>query len=95
MWLRRLQQTLMRMHIYPSPTSSSKPSLPFISQASISLNCIPPLSRLGVRVVASYRPLSTPISDLPVPSYAMDIRVEIDHQGSQLHYPDMKRLSLQ
>ncbi|KAF8810927.1 hypothetical protein BYT27DRAFT_7253232 [Phlegmacium glaucopus] len=80
---------------YPSPsTSSSKPSLPFISEAKRSLNCSSPRSRLDeVRAVAPYRPLSPPTSDLPVPSDAVDIHLEVDHEGIQLRYPEMKRLS--
>ena len=75
---------------YPSP-SSSKLSLSFIPQAKRARNYTPPRSRPGARVV-TYRPPSPPTSDLPIPSDA-DIQVEVDHEGIQLRYPDMKRLS--
>ena len=78
---------------YPSPsTSSSKPSLSFIPQAKRARNYTPPRSRPGVRVVTSYRPPSPPTSDLPIPSDA-DIHVEVDHEGIQHRYAEMKRLS--
>ena len=79
---------------YPSPSrSSSKLSLSF-PQAKRDRNCTPPRSRPGVRVVpmVSYRPPSPPTSDLPIPSDA-DIHVEVDQEGIQLRYPEMKRLS--
>lgn len=74
---------------YPSP-SSSKPSLS--SHAKRARNYTPPRSRPGVRVVTSYRPPSPPTSDLPIPSDA-DIHVDVDHEGIQLRYAEMKRLS--
>ena len=78
---------------YPSPSpSSSKHSLSFIPQAKRARYYTPPRSRPGVRVVTSYRPPSPPTSDLPIPSDA-DIHVEVDHEGIQLRYPEMKRLS--
>jgi hypothetical protein len=43
-------------------------------------------------VVTSYRPPSPPTSDLPIPSDA-DICVEVDHEGIQLRYAEMKRFS--
>jgi hypothetical protein len=77
---------------YPSPCpSSSKLSLSF-SHAKRARNYTPPRSRSGVRVVASYRPPSPPTSDLPIPSDS-DIHVEVDHEGIQLRYAEMKRLS--
>ena len=78
---------------YPSPSpSSSKRSLSFIPQAKRASNYTPPRSRPGVRVVTSYRPPSPPTSDLPIPSDA-DIHVEFDHEGIELRYAEMNRLS--
>ena len=78
---------------YPSPSksSSSKLSLSFISQAKRARNYTPP--RSSRRVVAHYRPPSPPTSDLPIPSDADDVHVEVDHEGIQLRYAEMKRLS--
>jgi hypothetical protein len=71
---------------YPSPSPSS--SKPFIPQVKRARNHTSPRSR----VVTSYRPPSPPTSDLPIPSDA-DIHLEVDHEGIQLRYAEMKRLS--
>ena len=79
---------------YPSPSpSSSKVALSFIPQAKRARNhtVTPPRSRRGVQV-ETYRPPSPPTSDLPIPSDA-DIYVDVDHEGIQLRYAEMKRLS--
>ena len=79
---------------YPSPgTSSSRPSLPFVSQLKGVLYSTPPCSRLWVQAFASYLCLSPPTSGLPIPSHAMDVHFEVDYEGTQLCYPEMKRLS--
>ena len=79
---------------YPSPgPSNSKVSLSFPQATKRARNYTPPRSHPGVRVVAPYyRPPSPPTSDLPIPSDA-DIHVEVDHEGIQFRYADMKRLS--
>ena len=79
---------------YPSPSPSrSKRSLS-ISHAKRARNYSSPRSRPGVRVVpmVSYRPPSPPTSDFPIPSDA-DIHVEVDNEGIELRYPEVKRFS--
>ena len=78
---------------YPSPSKSSpKLSLSFVSQAKRARNYTPP-PRSSRRVVAHYRPPSPPTSDLPnIPSDADDVHVEVDHEGIQLRYAEVKRL---
>jgi hypothetical protein len=81
---------------YPSPSrSSSKLSLSQAKSGARNYTPPPPRSLPGVRrVVAPYRPPSPPTSDFPIPSSdADDIYVEIDPEGIQLRYADMKRLS--
>lgn len=81
---------------YPSPSrsSSKKVSPSFVSQSKRARNYTPPRSsRPRVRTMAPYRPPSPPTSDLPIPSDADDIQVEVDHEGIQHRYAEMKRLS--
>jgi hypothetical protein len=82
---------------YPSPSrSSSKLSLSQAKSGARNYFPSPPRSLPGVRrvVVGPYRPPSPPTSDFPIPSSdADDIYVEVDHEGIQLRYADVKRLS--
>ena len=76
-----------------SITRHSRPSLPFVSQLKGILYSTPPCSRLWVQAFASYLCLSPSTSGLPIPNHAMDVHFEVDYEGIQLCYPEMKRVS--
>ena len=78
---------------YPSPSRSSSKSLSFTSQGKRVQNYMPQRPQHAVSAVAPYRPPSPPTSDLPIPSDATDVHLEVDFEGIQFRYPEMKRLS--